>query len=272
MREQSEYLVRGGTSGMKTTTIASFPPIRGYVQTKAKDGADLELVAFADQRASPLLASWTVGKGRVVAFTSDANGRWSSFWVGWGKFQQFWSDAVDSTRSKRDTESQEVLFDLRHRVEGDTLLLETSIFTESAKGALTGVLKGPSGKTSEVAFSSVSPGRFTASAPGIMAGDYELRMKVGSRSLTPVGIHLSGELFGEKKGLGINLPLLARIAATTGGKINPSPEDLQSLGVPKRTRTELAPWFIALGLALLLLEILLREGMTLPRRRKIKLN
>ena len=63
----------------KSTDIDAFPPLRGYVETKPRERANLELVVMTEGKAHPLLASWHYGKGRSLAFTSDANGRWSSY-------------------------------------------------------------------------------------------------------------------------------------------------------------------------------------------------
>ena len=42
-------------------------------------------------KGDPLLAHWQFGLGRAVAFTSDAQAKWAKNWLGWGKYQQFWS-------------------------------------------------------------------------------------------------------------------------------------------------------------------------------------
>jgi Mg-chelatase subunit ChlD len=78
--------------------LAPFPPLLGYVATTARGapGAQLHLVSH---RGDPILASWRVGLGKAVAFTSDARNRWGAPWVsGWGgRFGRFWAQVIRST-------------------------------------------------------------------------------------------------------------------------------------------------------------------------------
>jgi Mg-chelatase subunit ChlD len=62
----------------------SLPPFQGYVRTSPKASAPILLES---DRGDPLIAAWHYGNGRVVAFTSDGNGRWSGEWVNWPPFQ-----------------------------------------------------------------------------------------------------------------------------------------------------------------------------------------
>src|SRR5690606_7463191 len=71
LKEQNDFQVRTGPAGVLSTTIDAYPKLRGYVQTKQKPGANLELVTYSDTKADPLLASWSYGKGKSLAFTSD---------------------------------------------------------------------------------------------------------------------------------------------------------------------------------------------------------
>src|SRR5205085_5045543 len=53
----------------------SFPQLGGYVVTTAKPAAEQDLTS---EKQDPVLASWTYGLGRSVAWTSDSNGVWTS--------------------------------------------------------------------------------------------------------------------------------------------------------------------------------------------------
>ena len=89
--ENPEIPVLVGPSGVRSTGIRSFPFLRGYVETLEKPAANTELVVPEEDRRFPLLASWKVGAGKSIAFTSDANGRWSAPWMAWDEVQEFWS-------------------------------------------------------------------------------------------------------------------------------------------------------------------------------------
>src|SRR5688572_19066121 len=72
-------------------SAAEYPTLRGYVCTTPKARAEIPLVT---DKGDPLLAHWQYGLGRAVAFTSDAKAKWATDWIGWEKFQQFWSQVA----------------------------------------------------------------------------------------------------------------------------------------------------------------------------------
>lgn len=258
-KEDQEYPVREGSGEITSTTIRSFPPLRGYVETRPKRNANLELVIMADDKAEPLLASGTYGKGRSIAFTSDADGRWSTYWARWGRFQNFWSDLIDALRSSADKAGTTTKFDLRTFVEKGALTLDLTLYDEEDRGAPTIDLTLPSGVVRKLQFSRTAPGRFIATLQAATAGKYEARIAAAPRSLTPVAFHLSGELFGEQRGKGFNRSLLEQLAHESGGVVNPSPELLLSQKSERVSAVPLTPWFLLAALVLILIEILRRE-------------
>jgi len=68
------------------------PIFMGYNKTTPKQGA--ELLALIGDDNDPFLACWDVGKGRVVAITSDAAPHWGSDFVRWEHYQQFWDQTI----------------------------------------------------------------------------------------------------------------------------------------------------------------------------------
>src|SRR5690606_27543287 len=84
-----------------TAGLTEAPPLLGYVATKAKPTAS---VALQIGPGDPLLATWQRGLGRATAWTSDATARWSSGWVTWEGFVDFWGTLVrDVLPAGRDT-------------------------------------------------------------------------------------------------------------------------------------------------------------------------
>ena len=237
-----------------------------------KPDATLELTAFGRQE-DPLLASWRYKKGKTAAFTSDVSGRWSYHWVGWPSFYTFWTDLVDSVRPEGGAQLERVRFELRYFVEKGALTLDLSVYSEGADGAAAGELQLPDGGRREVRFQTLARGHHQAVIENITAGKYELRAQVGERKLTPVAFALSGELFGEKKGEGFARPVLEKIAAATGGSLNPAPEQLLESRTPVSERTDLSALCAGLALLLLCLEIAYRElwaGRRRSRQRGIR--
>jgi hypothetical protein len=73
------------------------PPISGLVLTAAKENELVEVPLrspFPTGQVNPLLAHWTYGLGRTVAFTSDAGRRWATAWTDWDSYAAFWSQVV----------------------------------------------------------------------------------------------------------------------------------------------------------------------------------
>jgi len=73
-------------------SLNSLPVFMGYNKTLSRPGA--ELLAQVGEDNDPLLACWEFGKGRVVAFTSDAAPHWGSDFIRWTYYQRFWNQVI----------------------------------------------------------------------------------------------------------------------------------------------------------------------------------
>jgi Mg-chelatase subunit ChlD len=73
--------------------LGSFAPLGGMVMTWPKTSPYLQMPLVND-KGLPVLASWRIGLGQAVAFTSDAAGRWASAWIGSAMFDKFWAQVV----------------------------------------------------------------------------------------------------------------------------------------------------------------------------------
>lgn len=258
LKEDREYLVRPGPGEISSTTIRSFPPVLGYVQTKQRPGANLELVAMGVESAEPLLASWKYGQGQVVAYTADANGRWSAPWVPWSRFNTFWNELLDSVRPPKDG-AERIKFDLTHSIERGSMFIDLSVYNDSVRGLPTATLVAPDGSESKISFDQLSAGRYKTQVSRVIPGKYELRSQIGEHKLTPVAWNVSGELLGEQKGQGFNVPLLEQISSRTGSTLNPATSANFIQSASKSERRSLTWACIAAALLLLLLEIIVRE-------------
>jgi uncharacterized membrane protein/Mg-chelatase subunit ChlD len=74
------------------------PTIKGFVLTTVKENPLVEISIRspkpADNANNVILASWTYGVGRAVAFTTDAGVKWADTWTGWENYDKFWSQLV----------------------------------------------------------------------------------------------------------------------------------------------------------------------------------
>ena len=69
-------------------------PLDGYVATTEKPLGEEVLVHVTKHGVDPLLAQWQYGLGRVVAWTSDAQGRWTASLIGSKAGNRLWSNMV----------------------------------------------------------------------------------------------------------------------------------------------------------------------------------
>lgn len=260
LKESQEFEVRALRDNLKSTSLLNYPLIRGYVQTKAKPAANLELLAYANDRAEPLLASWNYGRGRSIAFTSDANGRWSSNWTNWSLYSTFWSEILEAARSQgsKNLQNKQGKFNLRYYLEGTKLKLDLSIFSEKDAGQISAEIIMPNKNLAKVDFTNDAKGHYVATLEQVTAGKYEVTIASGENKMTPVAFNLSGENFGERKSA-LNLDLIEKIATITSGKINPSLSDLEKNFNQKKTTKDLSWIFILLGILVLCYEIWRRQ-------------
>ncbi len=102
---EGEFFPALASSSPILTGISGTPALLGYVGATIKPTAQQILVTNKDD---PLLAAWQYGLGRAVAWTSDATGRWATYWVTWDEYARFWSQAVRWTITEGTNQNVEV--------------------------------------------------------------------------------------------------------------------------------------------------------------------
>ena len=264
MKEGAEMPVGPGPAGLLSTQISGEPPLRGFVETLPKKGSELELIVSKDEKVFPLLASWSYESGRVIAFTSDANGRWSAPWVSWRPFANFWGDLFEGIKDRSNADKGELDFDFRYRVEQKRLTLDLAMFDKTLASKAAPVVKAevkdPAGVVREIAFSSIKSGKFSATFDGARPGDYTVNIQYGSLKLPALAMTIDGEVFGEIVGNGLDVGLLEKLATLSSGQLSPEPQEL--LGIKRQVSNKTALAWIPILLAMLVVlgEALIREG------------
>ena len=263
IKEAEDFFVTEGDSGIYSTQLRSFPKLRGFVETKAKKAARLELVTKKEAKTFPILASWQYGLGKVIAFSSDANGRWSLPWLRWKNFVTFWNDLTKSAKPESGEKGENIDFDLRHSVKSEKLMLDLAIFDKSLakKSAPTigAKITSPGGGIKNVIFKQEKKGRFFAELPNARPGDYRVELSYGSLKLPVMGITLEAELFGEQLDRGINVSALNKIAFATSGSINPEAKALAAENRVLSEKRQLYIPLVILAFVLILIEAYIRE-------------
>ncbi|MCR2805500.1 VWA domain-containing protein [Paenibacillus soyae] len=244
------------------------PPLQAYVATSPKEMAEVALWS-ADE--DPILARWTYGAGRSVAWTSDATGKWAPDWVKWEQFPEVLTEWVKWTFPQFDSSPYRISTSLSGG-EG-TLIVEAAGGDSGLESGLAAVLQDSGGETFARRLMPVAPGRYEARLESLEPGAY----------LTQIGrLGGAGESAEISEGMtaGYVVPyspeyriggqdgseLLRRIAEATGGR-QLGPEDaarsFQFDPIKLRVPYDISRELLIAVLLLWLLDIALRR-LSLP--------
>ncbi len=268
LKENPTIEVSNGPDGIVSTQLRSFPFVKGFVETLPREPADTELLVSEEGKSFPLLASWAVEKGRVVAFTSDATGRWTAPWMRWESIHEFWSDVVESVIPKTGKARSNIDFDLRSWVEGSDNIVDLSLFQDVGDVPVSAAVTTPNGDVVPLSFSKISSGHYQARIPQPAPGTYKAKISLRDATLPEVAWEVSSETVGERPHSEPHRALLEQIASLTGGKVDPVASDLTTSKAEASRGEPLAHLFSILALALFFAEVLTREfGSRFLRRR-----
>jgi len=201
-----------------TKGIGAYPPLQGYVCTTPKARAEIPLVS---DKGDPVLAHWQYGLGRAVAWTSDAKSRWARNWLGWGQYQQFWSQIARwSLRRLENADfTTEVSVDKGEGVISVEAVDEKGDYRNFLN--LNTVVVSPKGERVTVRLEQTGPGHYEARFPTKEVGSYLLNLmetkdgKLAGSQVMGASVNYSPEFTAPEP----NLNLLARLAEAGGGKL-----------------------------------------------------
>ncbi|MDR2903459.1 MAG: VWA domain-containing protein, partial [Clostridiales bacterium] len=247
--------------------IPSYPPLGGYVATTAKDRAD---VLLSSEKGDPVLAAWTYGLGRSVAWTSDMNRLWSADWLASENGTAVFRNAVSWTLRKEmnlDAGVETV------RRGDETEIVLTVPFSENVQ-SISGTAAAPNNAAFPLDFESTAPGVYKATLSAGDPGTYIARLSIQSAS---------GESEGEGESeitLGINIPyskeydirenrsgeqLMRRIAEESGGRAVVAASDVfLPFQQAAFGETDLSVLLLSAGLLLFLFDVAARRFSAIP--------
>lgn len=78
---------------LKDIDLSTLPPILGYNIVKPREGFDV--IAVWDDDRSPAITLGQIGKGKVLAYTSDPAPHWGCNFVFWEDYNKFWTNVCD---------------------------------------------------------------------------------------------------------------------------------------------------------------------------------
>lgn len=217
--------------------IDSLPPITGFVLTSKKDNPLVEVSLVSPQptgeRNSTILASWTYGLGKAVAFTSDAGTRWTKAWPATQQYGRLFAQVVrwsmrPTGGSGKFTVATEVKDEQVHVVV--TALDENDEFRNFLN--MSGEALGPELKRIPIGLQQTAPGRYVGTFPAEASGSYYVAINPGAKDEAPIFSGVNVPYSDEFRDRGTNDALLGDLAGLTPkgkgakpGKVIEAPDD-----------------------------------------------
>jgi hypothetical protein len=236
-----------------TAGLDSAPPLAGYVVTKAKGTASVPLEIG---QADPLLATWQRGLGRATVWTSDATARWSTQWVDWDGYVDFWGELVrDVLPAGR--EIPPMVY-----VDGGNLNVDFELTGADVDARASARVRMPDGEVVVIPMERVSSTSFSASMPVGATGAYWVAVTVDNPDGSQI-VSGSGAVSSYEEEFAFRSPdpgLMADLTSITGGQANPEPGQVFDLApVIGKADVNIWPWLAAFALAVFLVDVALRR-------------
>jgi hypothetical protein len=224
------------------------------VETTPRAAADIVLKS---PQGDPLLAAWQYGLGRVVAWTSDAQGRWTAALLQWSSANRFFGDVVRYSLPQ----SGDPALQVETQVQGDhTHLLVASPSSSGEAVSVSAVT--PDLSDSSLTLSSTGPGRFEGDLRTDQVGSYLVHVtdSVGGVVKHTTTIGLVVPYSPEYRNLGTDTTTLTAIARAGGGVLIPDVSTVFSLPVPPVHAVQpIGELLLVLAILLFPLDIALRR-------------
>ena len=221
------------------------------MRTRAKPTAE---VVLTSDNNDPILAQWQYGRGRAIAWTSDAGADWAEEWLAWDGFAPFLRQAVQWVSPLPGAVAGSprvaaVFADGAAVIEVDAV----DVAGRFLNGLDTNLaVVGADGAKQTLVAEQVGPGRYEGRLDGLLQGVYEV--EVTQRDAAGVArTARSGFVVPAPDEIGHITPdhrALRRVAALTGGVNVESSGDLASLAL-RGDRPAQFGWAQLLTIALL---------------------
>lgn len=257
-----------------------FQPLTGYVMTTKKENPLVEVSLVSPlpgaERNRTILASWTYGLGRAVAYTTDVGARYATQWTGWENYDKFFTQMIiwsmrplgDEGKFSISTEEK----DGQIEVVVNALDKNDDFYNFLA---MTGTVVGPNLEPVELKMQQTAPGRYQGSFAGRDAGSYFIVLSPGPGMAplqTGINIPYSDEFRSRETNEALlgQLPVLEPKGGKPGRLLPPIDEfaELEPLLEHDTFRHDLAKafssqdiWFLVVLLAawLLFLDVFVRR-------------
>jgi len=204
------------------------PDIKGYVMTSRKQNplVDVALLApeplgKATEQERTILASWTYGLGKAVAFTSDAGAQWTDGWLSEPMYDKLFGQIIRWSMRPSGNPGD---FAVATEIEGQGVRLVVTALNKEEEFLnflnMSASAAGPEGKQIPIEMQQTAPGRYTGSFSANQAGSYFVVINHGMQHLAPIFTGINMPYSDEFRRQTTNEALLGQLAQMVpeGGK------------------------------------------------------
>ncbi len=247
---------------LKDMARRQLPTLKGYVSTEIKQGATMSLYVDRAGTREPLIASWRYDGGKAMAVTTDASGRWSGPWISANVFQPLWDRLLAWMTPETATEPK---IDVALGYNAGRINIKLTDYAARPANAthlVTVLVTRPDGSKAETALTELVAGELSGSIDAPAPGNYyfEVRSPAGKdKKFPPLGYTVSPSVNAELPRPEPNYGLLEHLASATGGRLNPSPEEVATGRATLERRVPMNPYLIVAAMLLLIAEALVRR-------------
>jgi uncharacterized membrane protein len=265
---------------------APLPTMRGFVLTTVKENPLVEVALVSPKPAAPenntVLAGWTYGLGKAVAFTSDAGARWTSAWTAWPEYDKLFSQMVRWTMRPV---GQSGKFSVSTDIEDGRVKVVVTALDRNDEFLnfldMRATVVGPDLKPIPLDMRQTAPGRYEGSFDSPQAGSYFVMIQPGAGQ-SPVRTGVNVPYSAEYRDRATNRSLLVQLAELqpedgTAGRVVELPDlmvdtdepldaprpiayDPFRHDLPKATSSQdIWPYLVFLGSCLFFLDVFIRR-------------
>ena len=247
---------------LKDLASRQMPALKGYVSTEIKPRATMSMFVDRGGSEEPVIASWRYGAGKAMAVTTDASGRWSGKWVTGNVFQPVW-DRLLAWMTPESPAEPKIDVALGYNA-GRINIKLTDYSAEPANTThlVTVMVTRPDGSKAETALTEEVAGELAGSIEAPSPGNYyfEVRSPAGKdKKFPPLAYTVSPSVTAELPRPEPNYGLLEHLASATGGRLNPTPEEVVTSRATLERRVSIDPYLIVAAMIILIGEALVRR-------------
>ena len=259
----------------------NLPPLTGYVLTTKKENPLVEVSLICPQpgaeRNRTLLASWTYGLGKAVAFTSDVGRRYTTQWTAWENYDKLFGQIIAWSMRPGGDEGE---FTIATDIDDGQVRVVVNALNKDEEFVnfldMAGYVVGPDLESVQMKMEQIAPGRYVGTFPGQDSGSYFVMLSPGA-GRAPIRTGIDVPYSDEFRGLNTNTNLLRELAklvpegANKGGQFLPAGEDMEDVesllavdtfrhDLPKATSSRDAWYYmVLLGSCLFFLDVFVRR-------------